>query len=386
MYKFDVDLTGSKVLMVDDTPENLNVLRSILQAEGYRLFAAANGETAIKLAAKTKPQLILMDVMMPDITGFEACRRIKEIPELADIPIIFVTALGAIEDMVKGFQCGAVDYIGKPIRQEELLARVRTHLKIMALLENHKQQTAQLEEKNKALKEAYIELEEISVTDPVTGMKNRRFLPDPLDADIVHTLRLYRNWLEDDLKPRPTEADLIFFMMDIDHFKVINDTYGHVNGDRLLRRMRALIEKVFRKSDYMVRWGGEEFLVVARFVDRSQGSMLAERLRSIIEECEFGLGSGETTRCTCSIGYASYPFEVNQPTALSWGQVVGVADCALYAAKKSARNAWVGIEHTGDTISDDFYQQLQLNPQELTRQGIIKLTHSLSEHQPLNWK
>lgn len=140
----DIDLTGSKVLLVDDTPANMDVLRGILEGEGYRIFAAPSGEVALKIAPRTLPDIILLDVMMPGIDGLETCRRLKKDPKTKEIPVVFVSAKTAIEDIIDGFKVGAVDYISKPIRREEVVVRVHTHLETVALFRQQEKLTEEL--------------------------------------------------------------------------------------------------------------------------------------------------------------------------------------------------------------------------------------------------
>lgn len=147
----DIDLTGSKILVVDDTPANMDVLRDILEDQGYRVFAAPSGQIALALAPRVKPDLILLDIMMPGLDGWQTCERLKQNPATKNIPVIFVSAKNAIEDIAQGFRVGGVDYISKPIRCEELLARVYTHLEIIKLFEAQEQLSQQLADKNKAL-------------------------------------------------------------------------------------------------------------------------------------------------------------------------------------------------------------------------------------------
>lgn len=144
----DIDLTDSKVLVVDDTPANMDVLRGILEEQGYRIFAAPSGEVALKIAPRTLPDIILLDIMMPGIDGLETCRRLKKDPITKDIPVIFVSAKTGIQDIIDGFKVGAVDYINKPIRREEVLVRVHTHLEIVALFRAQEKLTQELAQKN----------------------------------------------------------------------------------------------------------------------------------------------------------------------------------------------------------------------------------------------
>ncbi len=190
-------------------------------------------------------------------------------------------------------------------------------------------------------------LEQSALTDPLTGLHNRRFALQRLDDD----QRLARRQLEEAArlgKPAPTDADLSFLMIDLDHFKSINDEYGHAAGDAVLAQMRPRLQKVFRESDYLVRWGGEEFLAVARGTSREGLAELAERARCAVADEPFVIPDGEPLRVTCSIGFACFPLDPKQPRAAPWSAVLAVADAALYAAKREGRNRWVGVvEGTG---------------------------------------
>jgi diguanylate cyclase (GGDEF)-like protein len=197
-------------------------------------------------------------------------------------------------------------------RQRELEATVR-------------ERTAELSQANRAL-------EEMSLTDPLTGLRNRRFLAQHLESEIALARR------------QPT--DLVFFLIDIDHFKAVNDEYGHRAGDEVLMQMRSRLQEVFRESDFLVRWGGEEFLAVTRGMRRDDAGDTAERIRKCVEKRPFALGDGTMLHKTVSIGFAAYPFDSDRPDAVSWLQVVECADAALYEAKESGRNAWRGAQFT----------------------------------------
>jgi diguanylate cyclase (GGDEF)-like protein len=186
---------------------------------------------------------------------------------------------------------------------------------------------------------------ELSLTDQLTGLRNRRFLQNNLKNDIDTVLRINFKTQVNITHDKQRESDLIFFMLDFDNFKHINDIHGHTAGDAVLIQIKSVLEKVFRKTDYLVRWGGEEFLVVSRFLNREHAPELAERLRQSIETYDFDIGQEKVIRKTCSIGYACYPFLVNKPEYLTWEQVVDIADHCMYVAKKSTRNAWLGLNN-----------------------------------------
>ena len=150
----EVETRGAQVLIVDDLPENLRILRGMLEAEGYRITVSPNGEVALRIAPTVEPDLILLDVMMPGIDGFETCRRLKEDPKLCHVPVVFVSAKGDISDIVEGFRVGGIDYITKPFKQEEVAVRVRTHLQNRLLIKQREQMINDLERLNEVLSES----------------------------------------------------------------------------------------------------------------------------------------------------------------------------------------------------------------------------------------
>ncbi|MBI3346470.1 MAG: diguanylate cyclase [Burkholderiales bacterium] len=213
-------------------------------------------------------------------------------------------------------------------RQRELEFKVR-------------QRTAELETLHHALEEKSAQLQMSSVTDPLTGLHNRRFLSDHIEQDLAASLRRAQETLA--AGGQPLDTDNVFLLLDVDAFKRINDRHGHAAGDAVLVQFGARLRSVLRESDYLVRWGGEEFLAVARDTDRVRAEELAERMRAVIADTPFRLDDGSELVVNCCIGFACVPFEPERPQARSWQQVVNLADLGLYAAKRSGRNAWVGM-------------------------------------------
>ncbi|MEA2569063.1 MAG: hypothetical protein QOI24_1064 [Acidobacteriota bacterium] len=191
------------------------------------------------------------------------------------------------------------------------------------------ERTSELAEKNRQLGDAYVRIEEASLTDPLTRLRNRRYLEQTIHADLALAAR--------------GEGDLIALLIDLDHFKNVNDAHGHAAGDAVLAQLARLLQQTVRASDVIVRWGGEEFLIVIRFVDRILAGELAEKVRAAVAAHDFLIPGGEVLHRTCSIGVAAWPFSRATPDAVSWERVVDVADGALYAAKRSGRNAWVEV-------------------------------------------
>lgn len=236
----------------------------------------------------------------------------------------------------------------------------------------------------KALKLSYKKLEEVSVTDQLTGLKNRHFLVKQIGADIDKTMREYRSWDEDKSKPMPTKDDMVFFLIDLDHFKAVNDTYGHKAGDIILMSIKEVLLKIFRESDYLIRWGGEEFLVVARFTQREEAPKLAERIRHSVENYHFAIDN-MVLRQTCSIGFACFPFVQKYQPDLTWEQVIEIADKCLYAAKNTQRNAWLGVYGAQDSDSETFMESLFEDPGALLNAKAMRLVTSIPEEKIIIW-
>ncbi|GFD91169.1 hypothetical protein KUL152_33950 [Tenacibaculum sp. KUL152] len=193
------------------------------------------------------------------------------------------------------------------------------------------------------LKKANEELAAMSLTDKLTALHNRRFLESHIDADITTALRKYQQ----SNNVRPQEADLCFFVIDLDNFKQINDTYGHIAGDKVLQQTAKRLKAIFRGSDFLIRWGGEEFVAVARFIDRQNATLLAERVVSDIKQIPFVLDEGQTQSVTCSVGFACFPFTCESERKLQLvsplDTIFHAADQCLYAAKSSGKATWVGV-------------------------------------------
>lgn len=251
------------------------------------------------------------------------------------------------------------------------------------------ERTSELALKNRDLQEAINKVELASVTDALTGLRNRRFLVNSIDSDLALVDRYY-----EDLKRHPetvvkeTQPDTLFLIFDLDGFKGVNDTYGHAAGDRVLLQVTDLLEATCRDSDTITRWGGDEFVIVARRTRRESAEDLAERLRASVAAHEFELGLGKTVHLSCSIGFAFYPFLRRFPKALSWEQVNAIADRALYIAKKSNRNAWVGIfeAHKASNVHPSaLVQKINHELDVLVQHDIVGLSTSIKGENQLVW-
>jgi len=224
--------TKKRLLVVDDHEDNVEVLKARLEARGYEVRGAQDGEAALEAVQEWVPDLVLLDVMMPKVDGLEVVRRIKANDSLPFIPVIMQTALDSTERMVAGFEAGADDYVTKPINFQELEARVKSLLRIKALQEA-------LAERERQLSEMNDKLLQISLTDGLTGIDNRRSLESKLHKMFEHSYRLHE--------------PISCVMCDIDHFKKVNDTYGHQAGDEVLKSFAQILKNEAREIDSVGR-------------------------------------------------------------------------------------------------------------------------------------
>jgi diguanylate cyclase (GGDEF)-like protein len=226
------------------------------------------------------------------------------------------------------------------------------------------------------LSEANASLQDQSLTDPLTGLRNRRYLDVCMPTDAAASVRTH--WarpVADPERPAPN-VDLIFLLLDLDHFKAVNDRHGHHAGDIVLREMAKVLRSLTREADTVIRWGGEEFLIVARHSDRREAALLAERLRFGVESHAFPITAGAPTRLTCSVGFSFYPFLVDRPDAYGWDDVLTLVDHCLYMAKQGGRNAWVGLG-AGESFPAEAPQNLVANAERFVKEGHLLLQSSL---------
>lgn len=224
---------------------------------------------------------------------------------------------------------------------------------------------------------ANADLERLSITDPLTGLKNRRFVEFSIAEDLARVRRSFQCVHGEWQTIGEEAASINFLLIDIDHFKNVNDQYGHPAGDRVLRQMGALFSSMVRESDTTVRWGGEEFLIIARNPKGNDAAILAERIRNRVESTPFAIGDQKTVPLTCSIGFASWPFFRREPDAIGWQEVIGLADRGLYIAKNGGRNAWNGLcarpEYKGK-ITSSLLNDLAM----AEKKGILRIQSSTS--------
>ncbi|GHV38815.1 hypothetical protein AGMMS49546_09840 [Spirochaetia bacterium] len=289
----------NSILVVDDETSNLMVLHKILSAD-YTVFTAKSGEEALSRIEVDAPDLILLDIVMPGIDGFEVLRRLKDAPETKSIPVIIITGLDNDDDEEKGLLMGAVDYITKPFKNAIVCARVRTHIQLVRQLRM---------------------IERLGLVDPLTDIPNRRCFNERLAIE-------WRRSVRDNLS-------ISFMMMDLDKFKTYNDTYGHPQGDRLLKAAAGIFSAAARRSgDLAARLGGEEFGILLPDTGLEGALSIAEEVRAHVEALRVPAPDGTVTTATVSIGVASL---VPNKESVS-GDLISRADELLYQAKETGRN------------------------------------------------
>jgi len=252
-----------------------------------------------------------------------------------------------------------------------ILAAYGVHLvRTTVLRRRQRELEAVVEARTRELSQANAKLQELSLSDPLTGLRNRRFLTQHLESEILLTLRRYEDWRSDPASPPPQEADVLFFLVDLDHFKAVNDRFGHNAGDLVLMQMRERLQEVFRESDFVVRWGGDEILTVARGSRRSDAGLIAQRICEAVANRAFSLGGEQSLDLTVSVGFAAFPFVPSLPSAVTWLQVIDLADHALYMAKEAGRDTWVGLAATSRT-TPEILERLDTSFEELVRAGVL---------------
>jgi diguanylate cyclase (GGDEF)-like protein len=262
--------------------------------------------------------------------------------------------------------------LGIQLRSAVLRRRNRELARLIA------QRTEELSASNRALEEANSALQRQTITDALTGMKNRRYALENVGRDVASVLRLYRELGPNAAQGPAANINLLFLLIDIDHFKDVNDHYGHAAGDRVLAQLRDITLAAIRETDTPVRWGGEEFLVIARRTSCESGPVIAEHIRRLMAQHEFDLGNGIFIRRTCSIGFATYPVLPTEPWRFSWEDVVSLADQCLYAAKHNGRNSWVGVRALNAPAAGTADLPLTANLDALVAEGYLRLQVSPS--------
>ena len=299
-----VDLPS--ILLVEDDEKASKLIQYYLHGEPYQIEFASNGSEAISLAQQKKIDLILLDILLPGLSGFEVCRLLKGKEKTSNVQIVLMTGLRDLESKIKGIELGADDYLIKPINRHELRARVKSLIKKKAYLDS--------------LHASYERAVNSAITDKLTGLYNQAYLKHFLDFEIKRSLR--------------QKTPLSFLMIDIDKFKLYNDELGHLAGDQVLKELGELLKVNARDIDLPVRYGGEEFAVVLPNTDIAEAKSTAERIRQVIQKHPFSVDpSLPAEKITVSVGVAIYSPHYNSVEGL-----IKRADHALYQAKREGRD------------------------------------------------
>lgn len=287
------------ILVVDDSDIICSIIKGILETPTLQIDIAHSGEEGILSAKKLRPTLILLDIIMNGIDGYETCCILKENAETKDIPVIFITGNNDSESVLKGFEVGAADYVSKPFIPEELKARVKVHMQNIKI--------------QRELQFLMQELKEMAVTDYLTKLYNRRYFMDQLQILVTQYNNIY----------------LILF--DIDNFKKINDTYGHNAGDLVLVTVSNILKLLLREEDILSRWGGEEFMICLPDITKDMAIDYANKLRREVSKYNYDC-DGKSFRCTITGGIIEYDRTISPEKNFTH------VDQALYLGKSSGKN------------------------------------------------
>ena len=294
------------ILLVEDDEKDIRLIRNYLQGEAYRLEVAKTGEEAMSFVLRQKIDLILLDIMLPGMDGFEVVSRLKDSEAAKNIQIVAITSLQDMQSKIKGIELGADDYLIKPINKHELKARVSALVKKKAYLDT--------------LHDSYETAVHSAITDKLTGLYNRAFFEHFLGLELKRADR--------------QKVPVALIMMDIDDFKQCNDNFGHLVGDEVLRELGKLIKAGVREIDLAARYGGEEFVLVMPNTDKSGALVVAERIRKAVSEHEFLPDTIlPIQKISVSMGISIYPVE-----AATGKDLIKTADDLLYKAKDEGKN------------------------------------------------
>ncbi len=288
----------SKIFIVEDNKKDAAFLQAILEKAGYAVINAPDGKTAFEMLEKYQPDIIILDLLLPDIDGFEICKRLRSEERFLSIPILFLTSSVNLDNKLLGLQLGAADFLDKGCDKRELLLRLKNLLRY---------------------KKQYDEIVRLSVVDSLTHVYNRRYFQHRLMDEFERGRRYAR--------------EFCCVIVDVDNFKIINDTFGHPVGDDVLRHIAAILRRNIRAADVLCRYGGDEFGLLLPETNFPGAFVIVERVRSIVEKTKFSK-TDNSTKVSLSFGMSS----LIEGGALGMDELVTQADVALYQAKRAGRN------------------------------------------------
>lgn len=319
-------MSKGRILLVEDSTLQAKTAIKFLEKDGYDVHWAKDGKAAINAVKSHPTDIILLDLILPDMTGNQLCRWLKLSEDTKGIPIIMLTIKSEVNDKVAGLEAGADDYLPKPYNEIELNARIYACLRTKALQDD-------LRQKNTELEDLLKRVDVLASTDHLTGLYNRRQFERVFKKEFVRAAR-YKD-------------PLTCFMLDIDYFKRINDTYGHSAGDFVIKEISHIIADSLREVDHLARWGGEEFIIALPNTDKDGSLIPAARILNGVSEYHASALPPEE-RITVSIGIAAIP----EPSITTYEQLIHMADEALYRAKKNGRKRFE-IQKTAKNLMDD---------------------------------
>jgi two-component system chemotaxis family response regulator WspR len=365
-----------RVLIVDDQAIILEAVRRMLaDASELEVHLLSDPLQSIQQALAVRPHVILLDLNMEPLDGLDVLAQLRAHPELTDISVVMLSAAEEPETKVEAFRRGANDYVVKLPSALELIARVRYHARacaaagaresaFRALLESRaalELRNRQIEDQKAQLELMNRELTEASLTDALTGLRNRRYLKFHLEqAQPVLDGPAERR--------QPAAGHFTLCLFDLDHFKQINDRYGHEIGDAVLIEVARRLRATLRSSDGLLRWGGEEFLVVGRGCDLVGATEFAHRVQACISTEPMRLSNGQSLRVTCSLGFVPLPWVAANGERLSRDQLLNLADIALYLSKLEGRNRGYGVFPGPDATLATHVGDLAMDPHALRRE------------------
>jgi two-component system, chemotaxis family, response regulator WspR len=353
------------VLLVDDQNIMVEAIRRMLaNCPDIEFHACTDPNRAEEMAMEVLPTVILQDLMMDDTDGLTLVKRYRANSALREVPVVMLSAMEEPETKVDAFSNGANDYVVKLPSALELAARVRYHSQAYlasqqrhaayrALLEGQRalrarnieieRQKTLLEQQALMLEKANQELAESAFSDPLTGLRNRRYFKTYIEPELLEWQPDPVNEDDNGANRRELGDDLVIYIFDLDHFKQINDSYGHDAGDVVLVEVAKRLRATVRSGDSVMRWGGEEFLVISRGTLRENAQGLGGRIMSALADTPIVIPSGHKLRITASIGWAPYPWQRHSPHAVSQEDVLFMADNAVYLSKRNGRNRAYGV-------------------------------------------
>lgn len=386
------------ILIVDDEEANLVAMSSVLQSS-YNLLMANGGQEALDLIkGMSNPEsisLVISDQRMPGVTGVMLFQELTVLlPKTIRIIVTGFIDVEAIIDSVN--KAHIYRFILKPFERAELLRIIKRAIENFELQQQREEyiqglearvaeNTQQLEVKRNELDRAYQSMEAINMIDQLTKLNSRSFLLEHLEADLELCVKRHFTWNLGDKSQALTDADMVFFIVSLDQMKYIHDSLGETASDHIMMQMKGILLQTFQETDFLIRWGNQQLLVVARFIDRANAADLAEKLRIAFEQHDFDVPNSAEIDKTCSIGYSCYPFEPLRSQAFTWMQLVDMAAMCHIAAQKTQSNAWVGVKNNSEEQVIGLFERFSQQPDKVVVDGMVSIETSIRDGVQFMW-